>query len=103
MIEIIALIFLSRRIGYMAIRKGLNPLPWKIYMIAAWIGAELTGCIIAMIMFGESNLVAVFSIGLLSAFGGYLLVRYILEKKPDNIEEDINKIGVDDLHPPKSI
>lgn len=100
MLEIIALIFLSRRIGNTALRKGLNPLPWKIYTVAAWIVAELIGCILAMIMFGQSNLVAVFSIGLLSAFGGYLLVKYLLDQKPDSVEEDINKIGIDDLKPP---
>jgi hypothetical protein len=39
-------------------------------------------------------------IGLASAFGGYLIVRAILEKKPDAYEDDIDNIGVDDLRPP---
>ena len=43
------------------------------------------------------------AIGLVSAFGGYLFVRAMLEKKPDVIEEEINRIGVDDLHPPRQV
>jgi hypothetical protein len=41
-------------------------------------------------------------IGVASAFGGYLFIKYILEKKPDFYEDDINSIGVDDLHPPRN-
>jgi hypothetical protein len=100
MLEVIALIFLTRRMGYLAIRKGLNPLSWKLYTVLAWILAELTGCILAMLLFGNTNYVAIFSIGLLSAFGGYLIVRAILEKRPDHTEEDVNRIGIDDLKPP---
>jgi hypothetical protein len=38
--------------------------------------------------------------GLVAAFGGYLTVRYILENKPDEeTNDDINRIGTDDLRP----
>jgi hypothetical protein len=100
MIEVVVLIFLTRRIGRLAIQKGLNPISWKLYTLLGWIVAELAGCFLAMLLFGNSNLVAILSIGLLSAFGGYLIVRAILEKKPDHIDEDIERIGVDDLKPP---
>ena len=88
----------SRRNGLIQpIQKGLKVIPWKLYTAFAWIVAELTGCILAMLLFGNTNYVAIFSIGIMSAFGGYLIVRAILEKKPDHIDEDINRIGVDDL------
>jgi hypothetical protein len=109
MLEVIVLIFLTRRMGNLAIRKGLKPISWKLYTVLAWIVAELTGCLFAMFLFGNTNYVAIFSIGLLSAFfsiaylsafGGYLIIRAILEKRPDYIDEDIDRIGVDDLKPP---
>jgi hypothetical protein len=52
---------------------------------------------------GIDNLIAVMGFGLLAAFGGYLVVRRMLESQPDHpddIEEDIQRIGVDDLRPP---
>ena len=98
--DIIILIFVSRRIWRLAIQKGERPNRWVLYTIFAWILAEVLGCILAMLLFGGSNMVAILSIGLLSAFGGYLFVRSILEKKPASMDDDINRIGTDDLQPP---
>lgn len=102
MIEIIVLIFLTRRIGQQAVKKGLKPVSWKLFTVAAWIMAELAGCLLAALFFGKANLIAILSIGLFSAFGGYLIVKAMLEKRPDLLDNDINRIGVDDLHPPKN-
>jgi hypothetical protein len=100
MLEIVLLYFLAKSIGVLAIKKGLPPLKWKLTLIGTWIVFEMTGLFIGIIMFGTSNIIGLFAIGLASAFGGYLLVRYILEKKPDNnIDEDVNRIGVKDLAP----
>jgi len=99
MLEIIALIFLCKKNGDLASRKGLKPGTWKLYTVLAWIVAEIVGVIIGMMIFGQENLIGLMLLGLASAFGGYLLVRSILEKKPDPIEEDINSIGVNDLRP----
>ncbi len=100
MVEIIALIFLTRRIGRMAIRKGLKPLTWKAYTILSWLLCEITGIVIAICLFGQNDLFGIVSIALVCAFGGFLIVRAILERKPDYIENDIDKIGSDDLKPP---
>jgi len=97
MLEIIALIYLSRRIGLLAIQKGLKPLTWKLYTIAAWIICEIIGMCIAYALFGQ-NIFSIMSIALTAAFGGYLLVRAILEKKPD-IDNDIDSIGTGDHNP----
>lgn len=105
MLEIIALIFLCKMNGNLALKKGLKPGSWKLYTIFAWIVAEITGMALGISFFGfdKKDIYSLMAIGLVSAFGGYLFVRAILEKKPDVIEEDINRIGVDDLHPPRQV
>jgi hypothetical protein len=42
------------------------------------------------------------SLGIISAFGGYLIIKYILEKKPDLNTDDMDQNSVDDLHPPRN-
>lgn len=103
MLEIIALIFLCKKNGELAIMKGLKPGIWKMYTILAWILAEFIGIAIGFSMFGRQNIFAVGGVGIFTAFGGYLLIKYILENKPDTTtyEDDVKKIGVDDLRPPK--
>ena len=98
MLEILALIFLTKKIGAIAEKKGLKPGTWKFYTVLAWIGGELTGMIIAMTLFGK-DIISLMITGIAGAIGGYLIVKAVLEKKPDSFEEDINKIGVDDLKP----
>ena len=83
MLEIIALIFLCKWNGDLAASKGLKPLIWKLYTIVAWIVAEIFGLMLGISMFGMSNLFGIFSVGLFSAFGGYLFIRWILERKQD--------------------
>lgn len=103
MLEIIALIFLCKKNGALAARKGLKSGTWKAYTVLAWIIAEVFGLIIGMQLFGQTNIIGVMGIGIFGAFGGYLVVKYILENKPDEtMEEEINQIGVDDLRPPKN-
>lgn len=99
MLDIIVLIFLCNKNGDLASRKGLKPGTWRLYTILAWIVAEILGLFIGIVAFGKGNLVGLILFSLASAFGGYLLVRAILEKKPDPIEEDINSIDINDLRP----
>ena len=112
-IEIIVLVFLCRKNGQLAMQKGLKPNSWKLYTVLAWIGAEFTGCILALVVMvkpvpgfdvrnmAQSDIFAISAIAFFSAFGGYLLIRYILEKKPDAFDKNVNEIGVDDLQPPR--
>ena len=102
MLDIIALYFLCKTNGNLAIRKGLKKRQWQIYTILAWIGAEFLGLLLAVNIFGNGNLWGLMSVGIFSAFGGYLVIKYLLEKMPDAIDDDINNIGVDDLRPPKN-
>ena len=93
MLEIIALIFLTRQIGTLAYRKGLKPGKWKLYLVLAWFVFEIFGFILGVILFGKDNLMGLMLLGLISAVGGYLLVRARLIKMPDGFDEDIDRIG----------
>lgn len=93
MIEILILIFLTRNIGTLAERKGLPKGRWKLNVVLAWIGCEMAGLFISMVI--VSNLVVNIVFGLACAFGGYLLVKHRLEQFPDK-DEWIDQIGKPD-------
>lgn len=101
MLEIIALIFLCKKNGNLAIRKGLKPGLWKWYTILAWVVTEMFGVLLGFDLFGQENIIGIMLLGLVSAFGGYLFIKFVLEKKPDSMDEEIDSIRVDDLHPPR--
>ena len=102
MIEIVALFFLCKRNGILAMQKGLNPTSWKWFTVLGWLVAEIFGVILGMTLFGfdQKNLFGLSSLGLVSAFGGYLIVKSILEKKPDVFDEDNTRTSIDELRPP---
>ena len=93
MVEIIALIFLTRQIGELAVRKGEKSMPWKLYTVLAWFCFEIAGVAMSMAIFGTHNIIGIMLLGIVSAFGGYLLVRAQLLKKPDFYDDDIENIG----------
>jgi hypothetical protein len=104
-LEIIALIFLCKKNGNLASQKGLKSSTWKWYTVLAWIVAEMMAILLGMGFFGQQeiikqNIIGISLFGLVSAFGGYLFIKYRLDKKPDSIDEEMNGVGVDDLHPP---
>lgn len=102
MLEIIALYFLCKKNGQLAAQKGLPPRTWKWYTVLAWLLTEMIGVIIGIALYGQDNLMGVMSLGIISAFGGYLVIKFVLDKKPDSVEEDGNGIGMDELQPPKN-
>lgn len=85
MLEIIALIFLTRQIGQMAIQRGLKPAQWKWKTVGYWILFEFLGMYLGIYLFGFSkeSIAGVMLLALASAFGGYLLVRRQLERIPE--------------------
>lgn len=103
MIEIIALVFLCWMNGKLAEKKGLPRKAWWLNTILAWVAAEFIGVASGILLYGKENLYPILAIGLFAGFGGYLLVKFTLEKKPDvNDDKDVDRIGVDDLQPPRS-
>jgi hypothetical protein len=85
MLEIFILIFLCKKIGEIAVLKGENPTRWKWYTVLSWISFEIMGSIVGIMLFGidMNNLIGLMAFALISAFGGYLLIRKKLESKPD--------------------
>ncbi len=100
MLDLIIVFFLVRHVGKLAVRKGLKPSTWKIYTVIAWFGGEILGLFLGVGIFGTNNLFGIVSMAIFVAFGGYLLIKYNLDKMPDYYNnDDINNIGSDDLQP----
>ena len=93
MLEIILLIFLSKKIGTLAETKGLRPGPWKLRLILFWLGAEILGVVIGMMIFGQDNLISIMIVGLACAAGAYFIINSYLSKLPDTMNDDIENIG----------
>ncbi len=94
MLEIIALIFLTREIGKLATKKGLKPITWKIYTVIAWIFSEIIGLVIGIMLFGMDNIVSVVLVGITFAITSYFIIKAQLNKLPDHtFDDDINNIG----------
>jgi hypothetical protein len=93
MIEIITLVILVIHIGKVAERKRQSKVKWQVLTVAGWVAAEAIGVMFGLIFFGTGNLIGLMLLGLISAVGGYLIVKAQLDKHPDNIDKDIDQIG----------
>ncbi len=93
MLEIIALVFLTKHIGKIAAAKGLKVTSWKLFTILAWVAGEFVGVIIGISIFGINNLFSVVLVGIMGALTGYLILKAALIKKPDIMQDDIDQIG----------
>ena len=94
MLEIIALIFLTRQIGKLAEDKGLKPSTWKLYTVLAWFAGEIAGAVVGVMIFGVNNLVSVLLVALGGAITGFYILKSNLSKKADvTTDDDINNIG----------
>ncbi|MEO5984657.1 MAG: hypothetical protein ABIP80_04080 [Ferruginibacter sp.] len=94
MIEILVLIFLTRDIGRLAVQKGLNKNRWKLYTVMGWVGLELLGILIGLLIFGPDNLFSVGLVALGFAFTSYVIVKASLTKRPDSsFDDEIDHFG----------
>ena len=93
MLEIIALIFLTKHIAGIASAKGYQPGRWKLFTILAWVSGEFAGIIIGVLIFGTNNIFSVLVVGIMGAITGYLLLKSILNKKPNILQDDIENFG----------
>ncbi len=94
MLDIIVLIFLTRNIGALAIKKGLKPGPWKLYTVLGWLGGELLGVFLAVAVFEENEFSTILFVGLGAALASFFILKAILNSKPD-VDDDIDYIGQD--------
>jgi multisubunit Na+/H+ antiporter MnhG subunit len=93
MIEIIALVILVMHIGKVAERKKQPKVKWQVLTVVGWVLAEAIGVMFGLMFFGTGNLIGLMLLGLVSAVGGYLIVKAQLDKYPDNLDNDIDQIG----------
>ena len=94
MLEIIALIFLTRQVGRMAHDKGLKSSTWKLYTVLAWFAGEIFGALVGLVIFGPDNIFSVLMVALAGAVTGYYILKTNLAKRSDiTMDDDINNIG----------
>ncbi len=80
MLEIIAIVFLSRNI---AERKGLKKGWWVFYTVMAWIVAEFLGAVVAILVFQTEETLAIYPFAIGFAIASYFIVKAIISRKPD--------------------
>jgi len=111
------LAFLTWRNSILAKQREQNVLAWSVYTILAFLGATFLGLVVVVICFCRDvldltkmtvideksknalahqmeqylndNLLLQFTVYVF-AFGGYLLIRYLLEKKPGKKEPEVH-------------
>ena len=100
--DIIVLIFLVVYIGKKAKEKGLNPGHWRLRLVLTWLLFEFAGFLIGAKLFqvninnilagkmDELSGLALFSFA--CAFGGYLMIKYRLDKTASNLNDEIDDI-----------
>ena len=93
MLEIIALIFLTKNIGNLALDKGLKPGTWKLYTVLAWFASEIVGIALGIVIFGSENIFPAILVGIAAAITSYFIIKSTLEKKPNVMDDDIDQLG----------
>ena len=83
MLEIIALVFLTRKIGDLAERKGLKKGWWKFYTVICWFGGEIIGIVLSILILKTDDTFALLPLGYAFAIGSYFILKAVLSKKPD--------------------
>jgi hypothetical protein len=87
MLEILLLIYLSKKIGIMAETKGHSRTTYRVLTFVAWFFFEFVGAVIGIMMFGNNGY-EFYLIGLLCAAGGYGLMYFIVNALPDKNPQD---------------
>ena len=83
MLEILALVYFSRKIGDLAVRKGLKRGWWRFYTVIAWFGAEIIGIILSVLIFRTEETLALLPLGYACAIASYFILKAYLSKRPD--------------------
>jgi len=85
MLEILTLVYFSRKIGDLALQKGLKKGWWRFYTILAWFGAEIIGIILSILIFQTEETLALLPLGYAFAISSYFILKASLSKRPDAI------------------
>ena len=97
MLEIILVVFLAKKLGALAVKKGEPKGRWQTFFVLSWIGLEVLGMGIGMVL--SNNYVLAMLLGLAAAGGSYLLFKYKLDQMPDKLEMDnwVDNIGQNEM------
>lgn len=89
MLEILAIVFLGKKIAELAEEKGENPKKWKGIMIGSWFGAEILGIVIFAFTAGinDTTVFPAVMVGIACGLVSYFVVRNMLSAKPDALKE----------------
>ncbi|MDF2453564.1 MAG: hypothetical protein K0S26_3068 [Bacteroidota bacterium] len=74
MLELVALYFIFREAGRLAVEKGYSPVRWRIQAFLAWFFGEITGMFIVIAYF-PNQIITMVIIGICSAYLSYLLLK----------------------------
>jgi len=83
MLEILALIFLTGKMGDLAVKKGQNKGKWKLFTVLGWFGAEILGIVISIVVFETEGLFSALPLAYGLAIASYFILRAVLNKMPD--------------------
>ncbi|MGG6230425.1 hypothetical protein [Tenacibaculum sp. SDUM215027] len=89
MLEILAIVFLGKKITELAEEKGESPKKWRGIMIGSWFVAEILGIVIFASTAGISDdtIFPAAITGIACGLASYFVVRSILAAKPDTLKE----------------
>lgn len=84
MLEILALVHLTRRIGAIVAAKGRKPFPYKLMTVGLWIGGEVFGFIIGafVVAFTRWPEPVMYLVGLVGAVLGAVAAYFIANTVP---------------------
>jgi|GEM_PF-1744188 len=100
MLEIIGLVFFSRKLRPLILRKGESKNKWITLFVISFLAAEFLGVFIGIMTFGEDKIAEPAMAGYFLAFSSFYVVRAILNKKPDaqTYEQLIDQIGTEQVN-----
>ncbi|HEV8286023.1 MAG TPA: hypothetical protein VGQ09_17060 [Chitinophagaceae bacterium] len=86
MLEILALVYLCRKMGNLAEQKGQKRGVWQFYTVLAWFFGEIVGIVLAIVFFRSDEFIAFLPFAYGFAVGSYFILKSILSKKPDIVQ-----------------
>ena len=81
MLELIALYFIFREAGRLAVEKGYSPVRWRIQALMAWFFGEIMGIYIVLAYFPD-QLITMLVIGISMAYLSYLILKKYWDTLP---------------------
>ncbi len=87
MLEILLIIYISRKIGAIAEKKGHKRRPNVIFFIVMWIAGELSGAMIGA-FFSKGNLGITYLMAIVGAVLGTVLAFNVVQKLEDKNDSD---------------